>query len=123
MHDDLDIKLLLDQMLTTTDELANLFEQDDPQFADKMHTIAIVKENIERLQTIYPDLLQLMKDRPRFEAIRQMSMEWRTPQVLIIGYSQLMQEGHIGSFSNEELSLIAQLKTIAEQVRDWSSPR
>lgn len=119
----MDIQHLLDDMIVTVDKLANLLEQDDPQLEDKMQCIRIIKGAIEILQNIYPDLSALMKDRPRYVAVRQLSTEWRTPQISIRGYSKLMLEGHIGSFSDEELSLIAQLQTTADQLWEWSTPQ
>ena len=81
----MDIKLLLDEMMLTVDELTNLLKKDDPQLEDKIQCIRIIKEAIEILQNIYPDLLELMQDRPRYVAVRQISIEWRTPQTSILG--------------------------------------
>lgn len=117
----MDIKPLLDEMMTIAIKLENQLDSADYQVQEQQHCINIIRGSISHLQRLYPTLLRLLQDLSPYEAVRRMSTEWKTPFVSIMGYSQLIQAGQLcGEFTDEQLNHIEQLANIAEQVKEWS---
>lgn len=107
-----EISQLTDQLL---DGQYGTLSDEHIRFLQKVRTLAH-----ERLPELSKDLAPLLIDRTPHEAISQMSTEWRSPLVSIMGFPQLMEQGVGGILNPEQQSIVQKIRTLGEKILNWN---
>ncbi|MBI5957343.1 MAG: hypothetical protein HY866_01315 [Chloroflexi bacterium] len=108
-----EIAQLAEQLLNDQKELLNS-RQTDMLFL--IHKIASYHQPQR-----YPFLEELLQEKTPFEAVAQMSTEWRTPLTTICGYCEMLLLGFDGPLSIEQRDIVEQIKARGEALWNWCS--
>lgn len=109
----------LHQIIGCTDQL--LREEFGVLSDDQQYFVERVAQAVKGLMALVPLLEMLLAecDQP-FDAVKQMSTEWRTPFTTIRGYSQLLLQGYAGALTENQQHSLRQIITLADDVWTWS---
>jgi signal transduction histidine kinase len=87
---------------------------------EQMRVITTIETNARGLLELLSDLENLIRTEGKKQAVRLMSHEWRTRLTSIKAFTQMLAEGHFGSFSYAQLLYLQTIHANVQSVWDWT---
>lgn len=110
----MDIPQVLDEIATRAEQLLAMSLR-----GYKANLVNRILLSAKRLEELYPDLVEMMISRSRYQAVLQMSHEWRTPITALRGCVRVLPLID-GPITEEQKIILDRIEDLALQLWDWS---